>query len=98
MTSEILDEVKNRKHFYRDHYRNVLYALMICLFIIALLIMAIAFLMITRTHANYYATSSVGKLTRIYAAPWGSRFEQPFQGQIGTHSAGIEQNSVNTNQ
>ena len=77
--TQVYEDVKKRKHFYRDQYRRYLMALVICLIIIILLLLGIGFTYFTRGQSSYYATSNDGKLWQINTATWGSRLPEPKQ-------------------
>lgn len=65
MSTEALDRVKERKNFYRDHYRAACNILGLVLLIILFLILLIFYLYLTRQPPAFYATSSDGKLVSL---------------------------------
>jgi len=71
MTYYTRDEVIQRKNFYRDHYRTSVKLLLGTLVILAILLMAIAYLVLFKPEPLYYATASDGGLMSLsaYDAP-----------------------------
>lgn len=62
MAYDALEVVKLRKNFYRDNYRLVVTALLICLIIIASLIGVIYYMQTHQRKPTYFATTSDGRL------------------------------------
>lgn len=62
MAYNALEVVKLRKNFYRDNYRLVVIALLICLLIIAGLVGAIYYMQTHQRKPTYFATTSDGRL------------------------------------
>lgn len=63
--NQTIEEVKNRKYFYRDYYRRACTALWIALVIIIVLSLLLLYLYIQRPTPDFYATSSDGKLVPL---------------------------------
>jgi intracellular multiplication protein IcmL len=67
MADDALELVKLRNNFYRDNYRRVVGALLIMLVIIVALVGTVFYQLSTRPEPRYFATSSDGRITPIYA-------------------------------
>ncbi len=67
MISEILDSIKRRKNFYRDHYRKAVTTLFFTLIINIVLITALIYVKLTQPEPKFYATSNVGGITLLKA-------------------------------
>ena len=77
MTFYTREEVKDRKHFYRDHYRSSVKILVVTLFIIAALMLAIAYKVLVRPEPHYYATANDGGLTKLSAIDAPNMGQEP---------------------
>lgn len=65
MYKPTLDEIKERKDFYRIYYYRLLRALVASVLVIVALLAAIAFLVVNRPLQSYYATNSVGLIQKL---------------------------------
>jgi hypothetical protein len=79
MAYSTIEEVQQRKNFYRDGYHKILKLVMINTFIIIGLFAVLVILKLIQVEPDFYATSNEGDLWGIQAAQWGSRIVQPNQ-------------------
>jgi intracellular multiplication protein IcmL len=59
---EVLTQVKLRNEFYRDNYRKIVGALLICIFIIFILIGGITYIITNPPQPQYFATTTNGRI------------------------------------
>jgi len=77
MSSNVIDDIKNSKNFYRNCLHRATTALLIALVIIFVLLGLILYKYFTRPVSYYYATSSDGALTQLLAQPRGTGLVDP---------------------
>ncbi|MEM1243237.1 MAG: hypothetical protein AAGG80_00280 [Pseudomonadota bacterium] len=77
MQGRTIDEVKSHKHFYRDNFRRGVKLLFWLLILMLVLIVVTFYLFTTWPEADYYATSTDGKLVRILPVARGTGLVDP---------------------
>lgn len=67
----IIDENKQRKHFYRDNYRRVVKAFWVALIIIVLEVLALTYFYVDEAPVKFYSSRSDGlvQALRVYNQP-----------------------------
>ncbi len=65
MSNDLIELVKQRKNFYRDHYHGMSTFLIVVLFFIFLFNLFILYLYIIRPVPDFYASSMDGKLVQL---------------------------------
>lgn len=65
MTRLTLEEIKQSKNFYRDHFRRLVRVLLGSIFVILFLLMVLAYVVLNRSEPHYNATNSVGFIDRL---------------------------------
>ena len=62
MADDIIEVVKSRNDFYRDNYRKVVIALLLCIFIIVILTCSIIYIITNPPEPRYFATTNDGRI------------------------------------
>lgn len=60
MPKLLLDEIRARKYFYRNHYRRLVFVLMLSLAVMVFFVMVLVYRDVTRQPPTYYASNSAG--------------------------------------
>lgn len=62
MADDVIEVVKTRNDFYKDNYRKVVIALLLCIFIIAILMGSIIYMVSNPPEPRYFATTNDGRI------------------------------------
>lgn len=77
MIGPSLDEIKNRKNFYRNNFRRAGMMLWFATIVIFVLTVIIIYQDIRKPAPYYYATSSDGRITQLIPVPRGTGLLDP---------------------
>jgi len=65
MSNDLIELVKSRKSFYRDHYHSISTLLILVLVLLVICNLLIVYVYIQRPLPDFYATSMDGKLIQL---------------------------------